>query len=63
MNGHSLGGGGTGLRELQAEIKQVVGSMSGSVAGGKGLPDWTERPAAEAERRLNWARERVQAIG
>ena len=52
-----------GLRELQAEIKQVLGSMSGSVAGGKGLPDWTERPAAEAERRLNWARERVQAIG
>lgn len=51
---------GDGLSPLESALRAVV---SASFALEQlGLPDWTERPVAEAERRLGWARERVEKI-
>ena len=51
---------GDGLPPLDAALRAVV---SASFALEQlGLPAWTERPAAEAERRINWARERVEKL-
>ncbi len=51
---------GDGLAPLEAALRGVV---SASFALEQfGLPAWAERPSAEAERRLKWARERVKAL-
>lgn len=51
---------GDGLPPLEAALRGVV---SASFALEQlGLPKWHERPADEAGRRLNWARERVKEI-
>ena len=51
---------GDGLSSLEAALRGVV---SASFALEQlGLPGWMERPSAEAERRLSWARERVKLL-
>ncbi|MCA9900858.1 MAG: hypothetical protein H6654_18115 [Ardenticatenaceae bacterium] len=51
---------GDGLSLLESALRGVV---SASFALEQlGLPNWVERPSAEAERRLNWARERVERL-
>ena len=51
---------GDGLSPLDSALRAVV---SASFALEQlGLPNWAERPAAEAERRLTWARERVKPM-
>ena len=51
---------GDGLSPLESALRAVV---SASFALEQlGLPSWQERPIAEAERRLNWAREKVEKI-
>ncbi len=51
---------GDGLSSLEAALRGVV-SASFSLEQ-LGLPDWVERPALEAERRLKWAGERVEIL-
>lgn len=51
---------GDGLSPLESALRAVV---SASFALEQlGLPEWEERPSLEAERRLNWARERVEIL-
>jgi sugar/nucleoside kinase (ribokinase family) len=51
---------GDGLSPLESALRGVV---SASFALEQlGLPEWEERPFAEAERRLQWARERVETL-
>lgn len=59
--GGFLTGLGDGLSVIEASLRGVV---SASFALEQiGLPGWVEQPAAEAARRLKWARERVKTIG
>lgn len=58
--GGFLTGLGDGLNVLEAALRGVV-SASFALEQ-RGLPNWVVRPAAEAERRLQWARERVEEI-
>ncbi|MCP4422475.1 MAG: hypothetical protein GY805_38180 [Chloroflexi bacterium] len=58
--GGFLTGLGDGLSILEASLRGVV---SASFALEQfGLPSWVERPTIEANRRLHWARERVEPI-